>query len=38
MYSKLKTEINESIKEALTKLRIKYDDEIILEEYCFLFS
>lgn len=32
MYSKLKTEINESIKEALTKLRIKYDDEIILEE------
>lgn len=32
MYSKLKTEIKESINEALTKLKIKYDDEIILEE------
>lgn len=32
MYSKLKTEVRESIIEALTKLRIKYDDEITLEE------
>lgn len=32
MYSKLKSEITECILEALTKMKIKYDDEIILEE------
>lgn len=32
MYTKLKTEIKESILEALTKMKIKYDDEIVLEE------
>lgn len=32
MYSKLKTEIKESIIEALTKMKIKYVDEITLEE------
>lgn len=32
MYSKLKSEITECILEALTKMKIKYDDEILLEE------
>ena len=32
MYSKLKKEITESIEEALTKMRIKIDEEIVLEE------
>ena len=32
MYSKLKKEISESIEEALLKLRVKLDEEIVLEE------
>lgn len=32
MYSKLKNELGESIKEALHKLRVKSDEEITLEE------
>ena len=32
MYSKLKNELNDSITDALNKLRINYDDEIIIEE------
>ena len=32
MYSKLKNEIRECIDEALTKLRVKLDEEITLEE------
>ena len=32
MYSKLKKEITESIDEALKKLRVKFDGEIVLEE------
>lgn len=32
MYSKLKNEISESIEEALLKLRVKLDEEIVLEE------
>ncbi|MDO5824873.1 MAG: arginine--tRNA ligase [Methanosphaera sp.] len=32
MYSKLKLELNECIEEALKKMKIKLDDEIVLEE------
>lgn len=32
MYSKLKSEIKECILEALTKMKVKYEDEITLEE------
>lgn len=32
MYSKLKSEITESIEEALTKMKIKLEDELVLEE------
>ncbi|MCD7781484.1 MAG: arginine--tRNA ligase [Methanosphaera sp.] len=32
MYSKLKSEIRSSIREALDVLKIKYDDEIVLDE------
>jgi len=32
MYSKLKSELRECILEALTKMKIKYDEEIVFEE------